>query len=407
MQFLWIGNLEEDTEYNRKIALGYSNSSAQIAQKNLILGIESNTKSFVDSINGSAVQKYPVYSEKIITRICWSRANDFSKNFNVSVSFKNQGYFNRIYCRKSMIKEAANWMRTRYQHNDKLVVFVYSLRSSSLGTAAFIKKNIPSAKIVLIVTDLPKYMDLSENLLKRFLKKIDGFYINNYRSKVDRYVLYAPKMAKYLKLTQDQWICMEGCFVPPTKDNRCLPSSSQKTDLFKFAYCGKLEKKYGIELLLKAFSLIRDRRIRLFISGEGKYSKKISEYCKNDSRIIFYGFLKDRDSVLRLQSHSDCLINLRLASEKNSLYSFPSKLFEYIYSGKPVISFELSSIPSEYYQRMFMVEHETVSGLRDIMIKVMNTDKNQLELMGASNRQFILDEKNNVVQTKKILDFIS
>lgn len=405
MQYLWIGNLEEDQEFLRKTKHGYSNNSAQITQKKIIFGLEKNLDVFIDSINGSAVGKYPQYKEKKISPIIWSHDTQ-KRSFDISVGFWNVSYCNRFFCQRSMEKAAKKWIEKRYL-DEGLVIFVYSLRLAPLSTAILIKKRIPKAQIVNIITDLPQYMDLSESPLKKALKSINTIALKQKIKKVDKFVLFASKMADYLKINPGKWVLMEGCWSGGTYPQKITNDSkfSEFDNTFNFVYNGKLEEKYGIAMLLDAFSQIKDSNIRLLLSGEGSYSKRIIEASEQDPRIQFFGFLSSYEDVIKLQSKASCLMNMRLPSEQNSAYSFPSKLFEYMITGKPIISFKIGGIPTEYYSFLKMVNEETSIALSSTMKEVIELNEADLNKV-EEEVDFIMNKKNSIEQTKKIVTFL-
>ena len=206
MRLLWIGCVESEEEFKIKSKKGYTLASAQVSQLNIMNGIEEITGLSFDSINGSVLPPYPVYADKAVEEVIWSHKED---TFNISVGYKNLKFLNRLTCKNSMIKAVRNWVRESYD-NEQLIVFTYSMRSPVMAAACEIKKLIPSAKIILIVTDLPQYMDLGQSKMKAILKKIDWLQIKRMQKKFDGFILYAQKMAEFLKIPNDKWLLMEG-----------------------------------------------------------------------------------------------------------------------------------------------------------------------------------------------------
>ena len=100
--------------------------------------------------------------------------------------------------------------------------------------------------------------------------------------------------------------------------------------------------------------------IELWITGGGNTEGYIKACAKKDNRIKFYGFLPSRQDVLQKQAEASLLVNMRLPSEPASGYCFPSKLFEYMATGTPVLSFDIAGIPREYLQHLYVVKQETV-----------------------------------------------
>ena len=318
-QLLWIGCLEDDVEFQDKVKKGANLGSAHVSQKNILDGIEEVSGLTFDSINGSVLPPFPKYSEKYIEEKKWSHKGD---TFDISVGYKNIKYLNRLYCKYSMIDVAKRWVKDRYKGKE-LDVFVYSMRSAPMATACYIKKRIPNAKIYLIITDLPKFMDLGQNSIKKILKKIDWLFIKKYQRQFDGFILYAEKMADFLHIPKEKWILMEGSY---NVEEQSLNNISLNKDINAIMYSGNLDIQYGIDKLLNAFMKIPDENVELWLTGGGNAEKYIKKCCEKDERIKFFGFLPSRKDVLNLQRKATCLINMRLPSEIASSYCFPSKL---------------------------------------------------------------------------------
>ena len=394
MQMLWIGCLESNEEFKNKAKKGYSLASAQVSQQNLVNGIEQVSGCVFDSINGSVLPPYPIYKDRIIKPVVWSHEKDA---FDISVGYKNDKYVNRVNCKNSMLAAAKEWADKRFQGGE-LTVLVYSMRSAPMATACYIKKIIPRAKIYLIVTDLPQFMDLGQNKLKAALKKIDWISIKKMQKKFDGFILYASKMAEYLNIPDEKWMLMEGSY-----DGRETSDTASVCKKKAVMYSGKLDKQYGIPMLLDAFMEIQNQDAELWLTGGGNAEDYIRDCAAKDTRIKFYGFLPNRADVLNLQQQASLLVNMRLPSEPASRYCFPSKLFEYMATGVPVLSFKLDGIPKEYYPYLVMVEHEKKDELKSCMEKALVMEKD--DAFGESAKRFIIEQKNKESQSKRICAF--
>lgn len=394
MQMLWIGCLESDEEFKNKAKKGYDLASAQVSQKNLVKGIEQISGYTFDSINGSVLSPYPMYEDRVVEPVVWSHADGA---FDISVGYKNDRYVNRVNCKQSMIAAAKDWVEKRYQGGE-LKVMVYSMRSAPMTTACYIKKKIPTAKIYLIVTDLPQFMDLGQSKLKAALKKIDWIWIKKMQKQFNGFILYASKMAEYLEIPDDKWMLMEGCY-----DSKAIIDTVPTEKKKVIMYSGKLDKQYGIPMLLDAFMDIVDPEAELWLTGGGNAVDYIKECALKDNRIKFYGFLPSRGDVLNLQKQASLLVNMRLPSELASAYCFPSKLFEYMATGIPVLSFKLAGIPQEYYPYLIMVDE---GKLKTALAEFFNMDEADKNKLGTAAKHFIQTRKTKIIQSKKIWEFM-
>lgn len=396
-QILWIGCLESDEEFKIKAKKGYDLASAQVSQKNLLYGIEEVSNTICDSINGSVLPPYPVYKDRIIEPVEWCHKPGAA---DISVGYKNNKYINRLNCKKAMLEAADKWCNTRYK-GEGVIVFVYSMRSAPMATACRIKEKIPQAKIYLIITDLPQFMDLGQSRLKAALKKIDWISIKKMQKKFDGFILYAEKMADYLEVPSGKWILMEGSY--DTSEQRVITAERKKAVM----YSGKLDEQYGIKMLVDAFMSISEPDVELWLTGGGNAESYIQECAKKDTRIKFYGFLPSREDVLRKQAEASLLINMRLPSEPASGYCFPSKLFEYMATGTPVLSFDIAGIPREFLKYLFIVKEENKKALAKAIAETLKLDRKALKERGNAAREFIVNEKNTNTQCMKMWEFVN
>lgn len=397
-QILWIGCLENDIEFIEKAKKGATLASAQVSQKNVFDGIEDILELSFDSINGSVLPHYPVYRDRYVNEVKWSHQLNAQ---DISVGYLNYKYINKLTCKNSMLKAVDRWTESRYA-GGALTVFVYSMRSAPMSAACKIKKIIPHAKIYLIVTDLPQFMDLGENVLKKMLKKIDWLTIKKMQLGFDGFVLYAKKMADFLNIPPERWVLMEG-----SCDTTELVKAKSAGKRQAIMYSGKLDKEYGLELLLNAFMQIQNENLELWLTGGGNAAAYIEECAKNDNRIKFFGFLPTRQDVLEMQSKATALINMRLPSEEASKYCFPSKLFEYMLAGVPVLSFRLEGIPAEYYEHLIVIEHETEECIVKTIETLLLQAKKDLQQRGSDAQAFVLENKTIKKQCQKILAFVN
>lgn len=171
-------------------------------------------------------------------------------------------------------------------------------------------------------------------------------------------------------------------------------------------YSGKLDEAYGIRILLDAFSLIREEDLQLYVTGSGKLEGLLQEKAEKDCRIHFFGLLGEREKVLIMEREADVLVNPRLPSSPLSHYSFPSKLFEYLLSGTPVVSFHISGIPEDYWPFLMLAEEETPKALSSAIRSAMHLTEEERHKRGEAAKNFILKEKSPRAGAEKIWGFV-
>jgi len=396
MKYLWFGLCLSPSDKEKIIANGGKLLSGEVANNTLLKGLEENGI-ICDTINTYNLPTYPAYPQKKIEGYSWNRV---AQSQDYTIGYKNIKYFNILSKTKNIVKASKQWAR---KHKDEEVtIFVYQMHSPFMAGACAVKKIIPSAKIVLIVPDLPQYMDLRTSIIKRFLKKIDWIGIKRRMKRVDKYVLYSKHMADFLHLKKNDWIVMEGAFNPSLLIEENISKEEDKTSIM---YSGVLDMRYGIPELLDAMPLL-DERYELWLTGHGNAIPLIEERAKNDERIKFFGFLPSRRDLLLKQKEASMLISPRHTNEEASKYCFPSKLFEYMISGNPVLSTNIAGIPEEYDSYLIKIEATNAESIASAIKQVADMKKQEREEFGFRAKRFILEEKNAQAQTRKILEFI-
>jgi hypothetical protein len=79
---------------------------------------------------------------------------------------------------------------------------------------------------------------------------------------------------------------------------------------------------------------------------------------------------------------------------------------EYMASGTPLLCTKLPGMPKEYYPYVYLIENETLDGYVSALKDVLGRPECELKSMGDSAREFVLKEKNNIVQARRISDFL-
>ena len=133
--------------------------------------------------------------------------------------------------------------------------------------------------------------------------------------------------------------------------------------------------------------------------------KEIRCLSQENPKVEFFGFLTRKEVFERLKS-ARLLVILRNADDEYTWYSFPSKLFEYMASGTPVFTTYLQGIPEEYYSYLYSTKEVKIERIAQEIMEVLNKSDQELYEMGQRAKKFILEQKNAVIQSKKIKVFL-
>lgn len=370
--------------------------SAAVSQTAILNGLEHSGISF-DTINVYQVPPYPRYKLKQIPRYTWSHNN---RSVDIGIGYTNLKYISHLSKTKAIKREAKAWAKKH--KNEKTTIFVYSMHSPLIAGAIKVKKILPEATVVLIVPDLPQFMDLGMSKFKKLLKFFDWQKLKRQIRNVDKYVLYSKHMAEFLNLEEDRCMVMEGSFDLSSVVHEESKVASNKISVM---YSGVVDMRYGIPELLKAMDYLDDE-YELWITGGGNAVAFIEEKAKNDERIKYFGFLPSRKELLLKQKSATMLISTRRPCEEASKYCFPSKLFEYMVSGNPVLSCRIGGIPDEYFDFLTEIQDITPQYIADAIKKVSSLSEQERDYLGQEGKKYVLEKKNNIYQAKRIMRFL-
>lgn len=297
---------------------------------------------------------------------------------------------------------------------EDIILMVYNSYYIQSKTVLSVKKRYPRVTTCNVVGDLYGKHGL-RNPGKGF-RAAWGRFIERRQeecqSRFDKYILLAPLMRDALELSERDYVVVEGFYYPEHAElTETVNHNGRKDELETddrsmriLFYAGSLNAMYGIEHLLAAFKLIKDDKYSLYIAGRGPSEALIKKYAEKDSRIHFLGFLTPKE-VKEYQSKATVLISPRQTKAEFVKYSFPSKTFECLASGKPYIAHKLPSEPEEYKDYIQYPEDESDEALARKITEICSLPKARRDAIGKRGREFILTYKNPSMMCKKVADF--
>lgn len=289
-------------------------------------------------------------------------------------------------------------LKSRLKKHDSNAVIVYETYSPFLLAAVTLRKQI--SKLVVIVPDLPDYMHSGGNRLRSIFKDINRKLIDWCLTKTDGYILLSEPMLEKLPNKEAKYIVMEGIFNPEFEDKN-VTKEKHKTIM----YTGGIYSHRGTDLLLDAFSKIKNPDYRLWIRGDGDLKDTILGMAKKDSRIRYFEPM-DRKNLLELEKRATVLVNTTPPQDFTK-YFFPSKNMEFLASGTPTVMFRLGCMPNEYDSYLFYADGDDDEALKNKLIEVCEKTFEELQEFGGKAKNFILTKKNPSVQCGRILEFIN
>lgn len=263
------------------------------------------------------------------------------------------------------------------------------LASKAAVLACRLKKN----KSVGIITDLPEFLSSSDRAVKRYKKLFDEF---------SAYVVLTEEMAIKLGYVDRRYVVLEGQ-VDSLEEREPLKQKYFSKKIVMYA--GIVQKLYGLQLLVEGFIKANLENYELHIYGNGDYAEEIDRISKTHKNVKHFPS-QPNSTIVENEKEAYLLVNPRPTAEEYTKYSFPSKNMEYMVSGTAVLTTALPGMPEEYKKHVYLIEDESVDGISNAFKKVAGLSDEEVLNKGRLAREFVLSEKNNKIQTEKIIELI-
>ena len=182
----------------------------------------------------------------------------------------------------------------------------------------------------------------------------------------------------------------------------------QKTIVYTGTY---LERKDGILTILNAFAEIKHKYpdYKLLLTGSPQRSKDYVEIMNTiafkelESQVNFTGYLSE--NALRDVLMSANMLILAKPENRQNYYNFPTKVGEYLMSGRPVIATKVGVIGEilEDKKNVIFSEYEIHNIAEKMEFVIQNPE--MVDKIGSSGREFALENFDYLKHTKKMVDY--
>jgi len=272
---------------------------------------------------------------------------------------------------------------------------IVDVLNCTTGFFALLAARLRGSRCVGIITDLPDM--LGENAV---YKKMTNYVIRH----CTNYVLLTQAMNDYIQNPGKPYVVLEGH--ADITMTRKIPSMARKIQPRICFYAGGVSKQYGLGNLVEGFRKANISNTQLHIFGPGDYVEELQQIAAEDTR-VFYGGMLMNSEIIEKEMEATLLANPRPTNEEYVKYSFPSKNMEYMASGTPVLTTALPGMPMEYYPHVFVIQDESPDGVAEALKEAFSNTDEELYQKGLMAREFVLKERNNVVQAAKILEMLN
>lgn len=266
----------------------------------------------------------------------------------------------------------------------------------------WLKKKNSKLDTVCLLADLPIDDNTNRKGVSVCLRSI--FEKSTWKSMriCDRYiVLNKHVIEKYLP--DKPYIVIDGGV--DEADIERYNTSVKKSSEHNILYCGALTEYNGILNLIKAMEMIAKKDVVLDIYGGGYLEEVVKNAALKSPQIRFHGRVSNQE-IIQKQREAWLLVNPRIINDPIAQVTFPSKTFEYLLSGTPVLTTRLNGYTHEYDNIMLYLEDDSPEKIALTIEKIADSSVEELKQIADQAKKLIVERRNWKVQSSKILDFL-
>ena len=244
-------------------------------QENLIKGIFENDCD-LSVINISRIRTYPNYPKVAIktNKKMWCGTIDGTDIGFINLPFLN--YFSQwISSYFALRKELKKNKKEQYV----LITFNSNLHTCfPMLFSRFMHKNVVLCNVVGDLHGPYGIQNRTQGFKGKLIRLVESFQ-DFIGKQFNCFVFLTKDMASAMKVEHKPWCVVEGVYASNKKQVNYTQNADNKTKVV--FYAGSLCREYGIEHLLRSFSLISDPQYKLWLAGGGDTVSLIKEYVAN------------------------------------------------------------------------------------------------------------------------------
>lgn len=302
----------------------------------------------------------------------------------------------------------------KYIQNKPDVIICSPTEVLSIIPAYFLAKKY-KAKLVFEVRDIWP-LSLIEiggfskyNPFVVFMSFVEKFALNNADIVVSNLSNYSDHI-KELNIDKTAHWISNGINLDEMQSQDDLPVEVRNlipTDKFIVGYTGKLGKSNAMSYFVEAAKLLdANENIKFVIVGDGAEKSSLLDLAKGLNNVIFIDPIPKSQIQNMLSLFDVCYIGWL----DKEIYKFgisPNKLYDYMYSAKPVlqaISIENSLVSTASFG--ICVKAQDVNSIVKAINTLYDMPKEDLENMGKNGKKFILENFTYKKLSQKYIDIL-
>ncbi len=383
--------------------LGYVVSSEQAGTSVAGNKMQWNTVrelSGLDDVNITCVTVTPMASfprEKVI-RSAYSKDALFPNVANHRVAFWNVPIVKQL----SQILGVYRVAKRLVKQTDTDTLLCFNLFPQIGIPMRWLKRKFPQLDTVCLLADLPLDDDPNRKGFSKWLRSL--FDRSTWKSlqQCDRYIALNENAMKTF-LPEKPYIIVDGGINPDEFTETPIGWNGNTRNI---VYTGALVDYSGIMNLITAMDLLEDDNIVLDIYGDGILRAEVERIAKQNPRIRYHGCVSNQEAI-QAQQATWLLANPRPVASDIAKVTFPSKIFEYLMSGRPVMTTRLNGFSKDYDDILFWVDGDSPELLAERINAIRRTEDTTLTQRAERARTYMLEHKTWQQNAHRMFAFIA
>lgn len=369
-------------------------SGVSIAANKMQLNLLTSINSYIQNLYITTI--YPVASFPVDKQLIYGE-----KSIEITDCLRSERVpFLNLPLFKQINQICANYriVKRLVKKNRNTILLTFNMYPQIGLPAAWIKKKYGN-RIVTLLADLP----IDDNYVRSGISKWIYQFFNTITIRLLKQVddaIALNRKAWEIYTPQARCLIMEGGY---DEKEYYIEKKEAKTRK-NIVYGGSLNEYSGVRELVESMEYVEDMDIELDIYGDGYLREFVRSRCNN--RVHYYGTIPN-DEMVRVQQKAWALINPRTVEDPIAKVTFPSKIFEFMASGTPVISTRLNGFLPEYDGLLIYVESNEPQKMAKCIMEMASRPYTEMLEMAKRARKFIIENKNWNIQAKKIVNFIA
>jgi glycosyltransferase involved in cell wall biosynthesis len=263
-------------------------------------------------------------------------------------------------------------------------MLVYSAHTPMVA-GALVLKWLRGTPLFVVIPDLPTFMGGPTNRVKRLLKRIDSALVR-------RLLRRANGAFPVTEGTGRDWLRGKPRYWPVggiSDEAAAVLTNARANGSFVYRGAGRPVLLYtGMLAWLMPFARAFHRspiEASIVFMGGGEDAEALRALASVDRRIQVTGFATGAsfdDEIAR----ADFMLNARDPAWSGAAYSFPWKVFDYLTTGKPIVSTRLSGLPDEYFAVFRTVDMSDQASFEASLRRALSPDRDPEPIWEAAER---------------------